>query len=378
MMGRRWTVRSTRRRAAAGVALMMGVAVLVSATAGFSGAAASTVSATVYLQTMDSCHQALGSAQYQIVGSGVNTTKTTLASTPSTVNSAGGCPLQQGNCNLTLITVGCVSFDGLAPGTYQVHEIATPPGAGSNSAGYAPCTGGSACQSQTVNFTVASDGSVQGTVTNVSPDGQKVTYPQPLAHGGVSTYAGTKVDPLVTHNFGLAPPGSDSKAPNECDADADSDDWLTGTPSSHCAFPEANEVAAYCGSDSFQLQFPWSCALAPVTGPPTPTPTPVTCPSPTVSTYNGTTAIGGTSSYFVATSATGSLIASLTWTGGGTVKLFVYNNASTLTLGSAVGTVSPLPPLSVDNLPGATYKVKVQNPTGNPAPISFTLSVTHC
>jgi hypothetical protein len=355
---------------------MMGVAVLVSATAGFSGAAASTVSATVYLQTMDSCHQALGSAQYQIVeigGSGVNTV-TTPASTPSTVNSAGGCPLQQGNC-LT-ITAGCVHFDGLAPGTYQVHQISTVPPSGSNSAGYAPCTGGSACQSQTVNFTVGSDGSVQGTVTNVSPDGQKVTYPQPLAHGGAAAYAGTPGDPLVTHNFGLAPPGSDSKAPIECDADADSDDWLTGTPSSHCGFPEANEGQTICGTP-FQQQFPWSCALALVTGPPTPTPTPVTCTTPIVATYTGTTAIGGTSSYFVATSATGTLTASVTWTPAGTVKLFVYNNASTLTLGSAVGTVSPIT-LSVDNLPGATYKVKVQNPTGNAAPISFTLSVTHC
>jgi hypothetical protein len=371
-----WKVRASRRRAAAGVALMMGIAVLVSATSGFSGAAAATVSATVSLQTMDSCHQALGSAQYQIVGSGVNATVTTPASTPSTVNSAGGCPLQQGNC-LT-ITAGCVSFAGLAPGGYQVHETATPPGSGSNSAGYAPCTGGSACQSQTVNFTVGSDGSVQGTVANVSPDGQTETYPQAIAHGGISTYAGTPGDPLVTHNFGLAPPGSDSKAPNECDADADSDDWLTGTPSSHCRFPEANEGQTYCGT-SFQQQFPWSCTLALVTGPPTPTPTPVTCTSPTVASYTGTTAIGGTSSYFVATSATGTLTASVTWTPGGTtVKLFVYNSASTLTLGSAVGTVSPLPPLSVVNLPAASYKVKVQNPAGNTAAISFTLSVTHC
>src|ERR1700680_637579 len=142
----RWTVRAKRRRAAAGIGLFMGVAVLVSATSGFRRAAAATVSTTVWLQTMDSCHQALGSAQYQIVGSGVNATATTPASTPSTVNSAGGCPLQQGNC--FTITAGCVSFAGLAPGTYQVHQIATPPGSGSNSAGYAPCTGGSACQSQ--------------------------------------------------------------------------------------------------------------------------------------------------------------------------------------------------------------------------------------
>ena len=98
---------------------------------------------------------------------------------------------------------------------------------------------------------------MRASVTNVHPDGVTETWPAAATHGGAAAYAGTRDDPVVIHDFGLAPPGF---AP-QCDGDADADDHLTGDMRAHCGYPEAEEESA-C------QPYPWSCATPPVETPP--------------------------------------------------------------------------------------------------------------
>jgi hypothetical protein len=243
-----------------------GAAVTVQADAGGISAAAASrkaPTATVYLQTMDSCKQALGGAAYQLTGNGLDRRVKGRSQTKQRVAAANECPLQQGDC--ASIKVGCVSFSGIPAGAYAIHETRTPTADASNPEGYAACNGGSACRSQWVTVVVSSTGAVQARVTNVYPDGVSPVYPTAAAHSGVAVYAGTKKDPIVVHNFGLARPNSDPAL--QCDGDGDADDHLTGSPSSHCNYPEDQEAAA-CSP------FPWSCTLglwpATATAPPRP------------------------------------------------------------------------------------------------------------
>ncbi len=204
------------------------------------------------LQTMDSCKQALGGAAYQLTGGGVDIRVSGASMTKQRVASTSTCPLQQGDC--ASIQVGCITFTGVpAPGVYRIHETRTPAPDTSNPEGYAACNGGSACRSQVVAVTVDSSGNVQARVTNVYPDGVSATYPTASQHGGVSYYAATDSDPIVVHNFGLAPPNPDPSL--QCDGDGDADDHLTGSPSGHCNYPD-NLASSAC------TPFPWSCTLA--------------------------------------------------------------------------------------------------------------------
>jgi hypothetical protein len=139
-----------------------------------------------------------------------------------------------------------VSFTAPAPGTYTIRTTVTPPANATNPEGYAPCEGGSACQSEEATLTVGSGGAVSATVAAVYPDGTTVTWPS------TGSYAGSASDPIVFHDFGLAAPGSAHNA--QCDGDSDADDHLTGSPSGHCGPPEAQEASA-C------QPFPWSCTL---------------------------------------------------------------------------------------------------------------------
>jgi hypothetical protein len=220
-------------------------------TGGISAAASSKpATATVYLQTMDSCKQALGGAAYQLTGNGLDKRVKGKSMTKQRVASTPDCPLQQGKCSS--IKTGCITFKGIPAGTYAIHETRTPRGDSSNPEGYAACNGGSACRSQVVSLVVSPSGQVQATVTNVYPDGVSPVYPTAAAHAGVASYAGTKSDPIVIHNFGLAAPSANPAL--QCDGDGDADDHLTGSPSSHCAYPEDQEAAA-C------RPYPWSCTL---------------------------------------------------------------------------------------------------------------------
>ncbi|HEX3605709.1 MAG TPA: hypothetical protein VH134_07280 [Candidatus Dormibacteraeota bacterium] len=210
--------------------------------------AAGPVAATIWVQTMDSCKQALGGGGYVLTGGGATLHADSPAATKARVSSTTQCPLQQGDCRAAG-GIGCVSFTGVAPGTYTLREVRTPAADTSNPEGYAPCEGGSACRSEVGAVTVAADGRVTATVTNVYPDGVSVTWPSSGGRRGHTAYAATQNDPVVFHDFGLAPPGRSG----QCDGDSDADDHLTGSPSGHCAYPEAEEDAA-C------KPYPWSCA----------------------------------------------------------------------------------------------------------------------
>jgi hypothetical protein len=237
-------MRSMRLRFAV-ASLTLAFAACGSALAAGSGpAAASSGSGGVWIQTMDSCKQALGGAAYVVSGSGGSITVTTPSGPGGSVAAAAGCPLQQGNC--AGLSHGCVSFAVPAPGTYTIRTTVTPPPNVTNPEGYAPCEGGSACRSEEATLTVSPGGGVSATVSAVYPDGSTVTWPSS------GRYSGSASDPIVFHDFGLAAPGSAHNA--QCDGDGDADDHLTGTPSGHCAFPEAQESSA-C------QPFPWSCAL---------------------------------------------------------------------------------------------------------------------
>jgi hypothetical protein len=221
----------------------------------------------VVVQTMDSCKSGLSGAVYTLSNSQgySQTVGTQGASTPGGIAATPTCPLQQGDCQST--TKGCLVFTHVPPGDYRLRQTATPSGNPSNPAGYAPCEGGSACQWQQADVTVTWDGSVGGLVTNVYPNGRSVTWPSIAGHA--KYYAGTAADPIVFHDFGLAPPapvpapGAPVTGNRQCDNDSDADDWSTGTPSSECQFPEAQESSVCPKSPS--PHFPWNCLTGPST-----------------------------------------------------------------------------------------------------------------
>lgn len=231
---------------------------------------ASSTTASVWLQTMDSCEQALDGAAYQVIGDNGLDLRVSTPGTGKQSVVSGNCPVQHGNCSST--TIGCVHITGLPAGSYRIHETATPPGNSSNPEGYAACNGGSACQRQETDITVSSSGSASGTTTNVYPDGTVAVY---------GPWPGSTSNPIVVHNFGLAKPGTQGA---ECDGDGDADDHSTGSPSSHCAYPESQESSA-C------KPFPWSCTLGLWTPPTTTTTTTSTSTSTdsTTSTTSTTT-----------------------------------------------------------------------------------------
>ena len=187
---------------------------------------------TVWLQVMDSCKQALPFAKFTLVAPNGTTisTLTSAGTSRVTVSSLGTCPLQRGNC--ATVPTGCVHWT-ITPttGTYKIKEHSTSvsafgmsflenPAWLTPSTGFVPCNGGSACKSESATFTISSTGVVTGTTTNIYPDGTTSKYPSS------GTSSGKQTDPIVFHNFQL---GTGS-----CDGDHDKDDFLTGSPSSHC------------------------------------------------------------------------------------------------------------------------------------------------
>lgn len=187
---------------------------------GFSANSTSTPTTTFWLQTMDSCQQAIPGASFDLYGNGLNVPAGPAPGVkPVTVaKTFGNCPLQRGNCST--ITTGCVSWAIPIPTsgmvTYKIIETLSP-------SGYAICTGGSVCPGgpATVTLYIYPSGQIAARVHNIYPDGKSVTWPTT----GVP-YTGTPTGPAVVHNFGL---GTGS-----CDGDADADDHLTGSPGSHC------------------------------------------------------------------------------------------------------------------------------------------------
>lgn len=185
-------------------------------------------SVTIWIQVMDSCKEALPGATFKVVGPGVSiVTAPTTGQVPKIVPGHNvSCPLQEGTC---AFTTGCtavqlnVPSDGSA--TYKISPEKTAPGHGANLR-YAICNGGSDCAHGPEVATVylsPHSGAVFATVFNPYPDGTGVIWPTSR-----SAYSGTKTDPIVFHEFGI---GNGSI---QCDGDHDKDDFLTGSPSSHC------------------------------------------------------------------------------------------------------------------------------------------------
>ncbi len=224
------------RTAFAVMALIAGSLSAAVLTSSARAGAASGGGATIYVQTMDSCHQILGSAVVSITGGGFSASAATPAGHGTA--SGAGCPVPTGTCSAG----PCASFTGVPDGAYRITTTKTPPANASNPEGYAPCEGGSACRSQWADVTV-SGGSAHATVSNIYPNNKTTTF----------SFAGSSGDPIVFHDFGLAAPGSNGNA--QCDGDSDADDHSTGSPSGSCAFlPESAESSA-C------QPFPWSCTL---------------------------------------------------------------------------------------------------------------------
>jgi hypothetical protein len=235
----------------------------------------------IVVQTMDSCKSGLGGAVYQLVtaaGTVVATAGSQGASSPGSVSGGSGCPVQQGDCVSS--SKGCVVFGTVPPGDYRLRETAVPGPNSTNPDGYAACNGGSACRWESADVTVNPDGTIVAQVTNVAPNGLVEKFPNDPTHS--QYYSGTPSDPIVFHDFGLAQPGTingSTGLPNpQCDGDSDADDWSTGTPSSECNFPEAQEPVT-CATPMFTTSaegaqtswkgadFPWQCLGNPVAAP---------------------------------------------------------------------------------------------------------------
>lgn len=184
-------------------------------------------SVVFWVQTMDSCQQAIPGATFKLTGPHFKVKAGPApGSGPITVRAEhGNCPLQRGNC--VAFKTGCLSWKIPIPASssmkYQIQEL-------TSAANYAVCAGGSVCPGgpAVVILTISSAGTISATVKNTYPNGVVVTWPTK------GTYSGKASDPAVVHNFQL---GSGS-----CDGDRDADDRLTGSP------------AIYCDSDHDRVQ----------------------------------------------------------------------------------------------------------------------------
>lgn len=168
-----------------------------------------------WLQTMDSCQQAIPGASFVLQGGGLSIPKGPAAGAGSlTIGTVQGeCPLQRGDCSTT--TTGCLSWDIPVPASgtqvYTIKETAAPNG-------YAPCTGGSVCTGGpvVVILTIDASGAITATASNIYPDGTSVSWP---TKG--DPYKGTSTDPVVVHNSAM---GKDPCGKSDGN----------GSPSSHC------------------------------------------------------------------------------------------------------------------------------------------------
>jgi hypothetical protein len=199
---------------------------------------------TVWIQTIDSCAQALSGATFTASGSNFNaTTKPTAGNEPKilpsykeTPKAQRHCPENQGTCTNDFST-GCtyvvlnVPTVGTAQYTITVNKL--PPGHGSN-VSFAPCEGGPACHNdaadhpikETAYVTVNANSNVQAWVQNTEPDGTQDRWP------ATGFFAATQANPIPFHFFGVS---ATAHGKFTCDNDGDADDYMTGTSKwSHC------------------------------------------------------------------------------------------------------------------------------------------------
>ena len=200
---------------------------------------------TVWIQVTDSCKQALSGGTFMVTGPGITnaTTRSTNGTTPQSLHS-NGCPIQHGTC--ANFSTGCttavlpIPASGLSTYTITIQQPAPGRKQTGNAAyganwTFAVCQGGSDCsQRETATVRVLPSGKVITTVRNTYPDGTVITWPAP--HG---TYQGTQRDPIMFHEFGIS---QFSGPDNQCDGDHDADDYLTGSPGSHCQSNSGRKV----------------------------------------------------------------------------------------------------------------------------------------
>ncbi len=169
----------------------------------------------IWLQTTDSCQQAVPKAIFILHDNGTDiVSKPGPGKGPKTIaHTHGNCPTQQGNC--ATISVGCVSWLIATPvsGTRTVTITEKQP-----ASSYAICLGGSDCPYGTniVTVKIDSTGRVSATDLNTYPNGFKKTFPTNRA-----AFAGTQKDPILVHNSRIGN--------GDCDGDHDADDHVTGT-----------------------------------------------------------------------------------------------------------------------------------------------------
>jgi hypothetical protein len=200
---------------------------------------------TVWIQVTDSCKQALAGGTFRVNGPGITNVITTPTNGKNLSSlSSDNCPIQRGTC--VNFSTGCttatlnVPVSGIATYTITIQQPAPgrketgDPAYGANWV-YAVCQGGSDCSKREVaTVQVATSGEVSATVLNTYPNGATITWPAP--HG---TFAGTQGDPIMFHEFGIS---QFSGPKNQCDGDHDADDYLTGSPGSHCKSNSGRKV----------------------------------------------------------------------------------------------------------------------------------------
>jgi hypothetical protein len=198
---------------------------------------------TLWIQSADSCSQALPGGNFIVSGPGTNaTTNLTAGTSPSTLpiyktlpTAQRRCPVNEGTC--VNFSIGCVSIAINVPAAgsaqYTITSNKLPPGHGTN-VSYAPCEGGPAChmnaQNQPVKevayVTVTASGAVQAWVRNTEPDGYLDRWPS------TGFFAATQANPIMFHFFGV---GATAHGVFTCDNDGDADDFMTGTSKwAHC------------------------------------------------------------------------------------------------------------------------------------------------
>jgi hypothetical protein len=113
---------------------MVGLVLAVAGSAAMSGGDAAARSTrttgaatpfTVFVQTMDSCKQALPGGAATLSGGGLTRTARAPAGRKESVVPTASWPLTRGSCRA--VAAGCVSFTGLPAGTYTLVTSRTPP-----------------------------------------------------------------------------------------------------------------------------------------------------------------------------------------------------------------------------------------------------------
>lgn len=203
------------------IALSAGLALAAALSVPSAAVASATTSGrvTIWVQTADSCRNALHGARQTIhEPNGHSFNIGPSAGTRPVPMWSGACPAPKGNCVIT--RTGCSTFSVAVPAKVPVRYTITQ-NTSQAAPGTVPCNGGSACRGEKALFIVYPSGAVRARVTNTYPDGTTSWYPSSTGYA-----TGTQANPILFHDFVL---GNGS-----CDGDHDADDHLTGAPSSHC------------------------------------------------------------------------------------------------------------------------------------------------